>query len=227
MSDPSAVAVSVFSLRVSASVLTRTIALLDDAERLAAAERNGDARRRYVVAHLAARVLLGERLGTEPHRIAIASEPNGRPRVEGVAFSLSHSGERAAVALAAPGVSLGVDLERVRSRPHLDRLAQRVFRADDYARWRALEPRARPREFAQRWTEVEAVLKARGLGIARSGVVGGIAAAGEPAPGWSRVAFDAGTGFVGAVAADRSPIAVTVDGFRLGDALTRRGGTAR
>jgi 4'-phosphopantetheinyl transferase len=226
VSEPIAVDVSVFSLEVSASVLTRANGMLDDAERLAAAERHGDARRRYVVAHLAARVVLGERLGSGPEQVEITQEPNGRPRVDGVAFSLSHSGERAAVALAVAGVSLGVDLERVRVRPQLDRLAQRVFTADDYERWRALEPRARPRAFAQRWTDVESVLKARGLGIARSGASGGLAVAGEPGPGWSRAAFDAGTGFVGAVAADRAPLAVTVRAFQLGDTLTRRDATA-
>jgi 4'-phosphopantetheinyl transferase len=226
VSDSSAIDISLFSLRVSASVITRALAVLDDAERATAAERDGDARRRYVVAHAAARVVLGERLGVDAERVVITSEPAGRPLVDGLSFSLSHSGDRAAVALAAAGVSVGVDLERVRSRPHLDRLAERVFAPDDYARWCTLAPRDRPRALAQRWTEVEAVLKARGLGIARSGTAGGLAAAGDPGPGWSRVAIDAGSGFVGAVAADRSPITVTTHAFRLGDALTRRGGTA-
>ena len=221
------VAVSLYSLRVSTSAMSRALALLDDVERAAAAERNGDARRRYVVAHAAARALLGDRLGIDPERVAITSEPGGRPLVEGVAFSLSHSGDRGAVALAAAGVSLGVDIERVRARPHLDRLAERVFAPDDYARWCALAPRARPRELAQRWTEVEAVLKARGLGIARSGTAGGLASAREAGSGWSCVAFEAGVDFVGAVAADRSPISVTTNGFRLGDPLTPRDGTER
>jgi 4'-phosphopantetheinyl transferase len=227
VSDSSEIDISRFSLQVSTSVITRALSLLDDGERAAAAERGGDARRRYVVAHAAARVLLGGRLETEPARVVITSEPGGRPLVDGVAFSLSHSGDRGVVALAAPGVSLGVDVERVRARPHLDRLAQRVFAADDYARWNALAPRDRPRELARRWTEVEAVLKARGLGIARSGAAGGLAPASEPRSGWSRVAFEAGDGFVGTVAADRSPIVVTTRAFRLADALTRRDGTAR
>jgi 4'-phosphopantetheinyl transferase len=219
--------VSRFSLLVSTSVIARALALLDDTERAAAAERSGDARRRYVVAHAAARVLLAQRLGTEPHGLVITAEPAGRPLVDGVAFSLSHSGDRGAVARAAAGVRLGVDVERVRARPHLDRLAQRVFAPDDYTRWCTLAPRDRPRALAQRWTEVEAVLKARGIGIARSAAAGGLAAAGEPGAGWSRVAFDAGDGFVGTVAADRAPITVTTHAFRLADALTRRDGTAR
>jgi 4'-phosphopantetheinyl transferase len=227
VSDATGVDVVLFSLRVSTSVITRALALLDDAERATAADRNGDARRRYVVAHATTRVLLGERLGVDAERVVIATESAGRPRVAGVSFSLSHSGDRGAVALAPAGVSVGVDLERVRSRPHLDRLAERVFAPDDYARWCTLAPRDRPRALAQRWTEVESVLKARGLGIARSGTAGGLTTAGEPGPGWSRAAIDAGSGFAGAVAADRSPMTVTSHEFRLGDAFTRRDGTAR
>jgi 4'-phosphopantetheinyl transferase len=223
---PCEIDVSLFSLRVSTSVMTRALALLDDAERGAASERGGDARRRYVVAHAAARVLLGTRLRTEPARVVITSEPAGRPLVAGVAFSLSHSGDRGAVALSDPGVGLGVDLERVRARPHLDRLAQRVFAADEYARWGSLAPRDRPRRLAQRWTEVEAVLKARGLGVARSGTAGGLMPASEPGSDWSRIAFEAGEGFVGTVAADRSPVIVTTRAFRLSDAITGRDGTA-
>jgi 4'-phosphopantetheinyl transferase len=214
--------VALVSLRVSTSVISRALALLDARERAAASVRDGEARRRYVVAHAAMRVLLGERLGADPARVAVAPEPGGRPRVEGVAFSLSHSGDRGAVAIAVAGVSLGVDLERVRVRPHLDRLAQRVFSPDEYDGWRALAPRVRPRAFAARWTEAEAVLKARGSGIA-----GGLTTARDPGAGWSCAGFEAGAGYVGAVAADVSPIAVTTRVFRLDDALTRRGGTAR
>jgi 4'-phosphopantetheinyl transferase len=206
--------IALLSLRVSTSVIGRALALLDDAERATASAREGDARRRHVVAHAASRVVLAERLGVDPARLDIESEPGGRPTVDGIAFSLSHSGDRGAVAITEPGVNVGVDLEQVRVRPHLDRLAERVFEADEYQRWRGLAPRVRPRVFAQRWTEVEAVLKARGTGIA-----GGLASARDLGPGWSRTPFDAGAGYVGAIAADASPMVVTTRVFRLGDAL--------
>ena len=163
--------VTLVSLRVSSSMLSRALALLDDTERASASTRVGDARRRFLVAHAAARVVIAERLRVDPAGLRIASEDRGRPVVEGVAFSLSHSAERAAVAVAAPTACIGVDIERVRNRPHLDRLAQRVFRPDEYergGRWRSRRAHA----FAQRWTEVEAMLKARGTGIA-----GGLATA--------------------------------------------------
>ena len=66
------------------------------------------------------------------------------------------------------------------------------------------------------------MLKARGTGIA-----GGFASGREVPEGWSCTAFDPGDGYCGAVAVDESPFTVRIDTLRLGDALTRRGGTAR
>ena len=211
-----AIDIALISLRVSTSVIGRALALLDDSERATASGRDVDARRRHVVAHAAARVLVAERLGTDPTALVIGHEPGGRPTTPGAAFSLSHSGDRAAVATTRPGVNIGVDLERVRVRPQLDRLAARVFADDEYERWHRLAPRVRPRVFAQRWTEVEAVLKARGTGIA-----GGFASARDLPPGWSCTPFDAGGGYVGAIASDTSPMVVRTRVFRLGDALAR------
>ena len=221
MSDAVVVDVTLVSLRVSASQVNRALLLLDAHERALVATRSGDARRRYLAAHAAARVVLGMRLGTDPARVAIASEPGGRPKVDGIAFSLTHSAERAAVAIAPPDLRVGIDLERVQPRTHIDRLARRVFEPEAYERWHALPERARPRAFAARWTEVEALLKAHGTGIAA-----GFAAASTVPPGWTCTAFDAGADYVGALVVDVSPIAVRNHTLRLGDALTRRDGTA-
>lgn len=214
--------VTLVSLRVSASMIGRALLLLDEHEHTLVATRTGDARRRYLAAHAAARVVLGEHLGTDPARVSIASEPGGRPIVDGVAFSLTHSAELAAVAIAAPDRRIGIDVERVRSRTHIDRLAHRVFDPEPYERWRALPERDRTRAFAARWTEVEALLKAKGTGIA-----GGLASASDLPPGWSCTAIDAGAGYVGALVADASAVVLRSHAFRLGDALTRRDGTAR
>lgn len=233
MSTPIAISVTVARLRVPASAITGALTLLDERELAAASTRTGDARRRYVAAHAAARVVIGTRLGTESAAVRLAVEPGGRPVIEGVAgvvFSMAHSGERAVIAIAVPGASVGVDVERVRSRPYLDGLARRVFDAAGYERWAALPARRRARAFAARWTELEAVLKGRGTGLA-----GGLASAID-APGWSCAPIDVGRGYVGAVAAEGSAIAVAVYELDLADvlgrglpsrcALTRRDGTA-
>ena len=214
--------ITVVSLRASESLTRRALALLDERERASAARRERDAERRYVVAHAAARVVIGARLDCDPAAVTITVDGSGRPEVAGIAFSLSHSADRAAIAIAAPGARLGGDLERVRPRAYLDRLAMRAFAPEEYARWQARPPSQRPRAFAQRWTEIEAVLKARGTGIA-----GGLASGRVPPPGWSCVPFEAGRGYAGAIAADSTPIAVARHRLQLADALTRRGGTAR
>ena len=215
MSATVAISVTVARLRLPASAITGALPLLDEPERAAASTRTGDVRRRYVLAPAAARVAIAARLDTDPAAVRIAVEPGGRPVVPGVAFSLSHSGERVVIAIAAPGALIGVDVERVRARPYLDGLARRVFAHDDYERWSALPARARPRAFATRWTEIEAVLKGRGTGIA-----GGLASA-IGAPGWSCAPIDVGRGYVGAVAAQGSAIAVAVNELDLADVLTR------
>jgi phosphopantetheinyl transferase len=166
--------------------------------------------------------VIGARLECDPAQVIITVESNGRPEVAGVAFSLSHSADRAAIAIAAPSTRIGVDLESVRPRAYLDRLALRVFAPDEYARWQARPRSQRPRAFAQRWTVLEAVLTASGTGSA-----GGLASGRVPPPRWSCVPIDAGRGYAGAVAVDTTPIAVAMHQLRLGDALTRRGGTAR
>ncbi|HEY5015002.1 MAG TPA: hypothetical protein VIK61_20115, partial [Acidimicrobiia bacterium] len=66
MSTAVAMGVTVVRLRVPASAVAGVLALLDERERVAASTRTGDAHRRYVVAHAAARVVIGAQLETDP-----------------------------------------------------------------------------------------------------------------------------------------------------------------
>jgi phosphopantetheinyl transferase len=153
----------------------------------------------------AARVVIGSRLGVYPTLVAVGREPSGRPVADGVALSIAHSGGVGAIAISDPGARVGIDIERVRPRRYIDRIAARIFDADELVPLAALDGAARLRAFLQRWTEVEAILKAQGTGIA-----GGFASAAPRPSGWSCVAIDAGQGFAGAVAADVDSIAVSV-----------------
>jgi 4'-phosphopantetheinyl transferase len=150
---------------------------LDERERGHADARQGVARTRYVVAHGALRVLLAERLGTEPAAIqyryscaVCGSREHGRPEIAaaraGVSFSLSHSGDVGVVAIAPE--SVGVDVEVVRARRHGERVAERIMSVHDYARWRSLAAAERPRAFLREWTAKEAYLKLLGVGITRA-----------------------------------------------------------
>jgi len=155
--------------------------------------------------HVAARVAIGNRLAVYPSVVTIDRDSRGRPVAEGVALSLSHSRTLGAIAISDPGARVGIDVEVVRAHRYVDRMARRVFTPDELVMFAALAEPARLRAFLQRWTEVEAVLKAQGTGIA-----GGFANAVPLPAGWSCEPIDCGAGFVGTVAADAPEILLRV-----------------
>ena len=67
----------------------------------------------WIVARAALRTVLGARLGVPAAEVEFAAGPHGKPELPGarLRFNLSHSGERALIALA-DGVEVGVDVER-------------------------------------------------------------------------------------------------------------------
>jgi hypothetical protein len=101
---------------------------------------------------------------------------DGKPRLavapERLSFNLSHSGDLALVAIAPGGVEVGVDLERLRPRRDLVRLAERRLpTADAAAVADAAEGPEREAAFYAAWTRHEARVKCTGSGL------------GGPAPG--------------------------------------------
>jgi 4'-phosphopantetheinyl transferase len=151
--------------------------LLDDREQMnAGATRDPAARARYVVAHAALRQLLGRAVGADPASVhfryscaVCGSHEHGRPELDGfdgVSFSLSHSTDVAVIAIAA--VPVGADVEVVRSRRHLDRVAARLMPPDALARWQAMPDADRRVAFFALWTQKEAHLKLLGVGITRA-----------------------------------------------------------
>jgi 4'-phosphopantetheinyl transferase len=159
--------------------------------------------------HMAARVAIGSRLAVYPTLVAIDHEPNGRPIADGVALSMSHSGALGAVAITRPDVRVGVDVEVVRPRRYPDRIARRVFTTGERAWWTALDDDARVLALLRRWTEVEALVKADGTGLAR-----GLRRVIPRPAGWSCEPIDCGPGFVGTVAAEAGSIEVRVRRLR-------------
>ncbi len=101
-------------------------------------------------------------------------------------------------AIAWSDVRVGIDLEVVRSRVHLSRLALRTMTDDEHGRWSVCQDR--DRAFAQHWTRVEAYLKAIGVGVA-----GGYRT--RPDAEWSVVDLDLEVPLVGALALEaREPV---------------------
>lgn len=111
---------------------------------------------------------LGRRLEQDPAGIDIRIDAGGKPAPADPDwhFSISHSGDWLALALAR-GAEIGLDLEcRQLDPPRIQRLARRYFsRAEQH--WLAQSPDP-AQDFLRLWTVKEAVLKAEGGGIANN-----------------------------------------------------------
>lgn len=124
-------------------------------------------RARFTAARAGLRAVLGACLGLAPASVPLRARPGGKPELDladaPVRFNLSHSGERALVAVAL-GRDVGVDLELLREIDHRS-MARRFFTAGEQA---AISGSARgPLEaFYRCWVAKESYLKARGEGLA-------------------------------------------------------------
>jgi 4'-phosphopantetheinyl transferase len=101
---------------------------------------------------------------------ALTREDGGKPRLasdpERLSFNLSHSGALALVAVAPGGVEVGVDLERLRPRRDLRRLAARWLPAEEAEAVGASSDEDLERVFYAAWTRYEARVKCLGTGLA-------------------------------------------------------------
>jgi phosphopantetheinyl transferase len=100
---------------------------------------------------------------------AVSAAGNGKPRLvvepNRLSFNLSHSGELALVAIAPGGVEVGVDIERLRPRRDLVRLAERWLPDADRAAVAAAGEAEREQVFYAAWTNHEARVKCTGAGL--------------------------------------------------------------
>lgn len=122
-------------------------------------------RRRFRIAHGVLRSVLKRMLACEDLQFAIGS--HGKPALSGdhpLHFNLSHSGDRALLALAWER-SIGVDLERHQDRTEVVALAQRWFSPTESATLRGLNEAEQRAAFFATWTHKEAVVKALGTGL--------------------------------------------------------------
>jgi 4'-phosphopantetheinyl transferase len=144
------------------------------------------------------RILAGHLGGEAPE---LVPDADGKPRLaeapQRLSFNLSHSAGLALVAVAAGGVEVGVDVERLRPRRDLARLAARWLPEEDAAAVAAAGEAEREAAFYAAWTRFEARVKCTGTGLA------------GPRPGPEVVArqLEIDPGYAAAVAAD-APIFV-------------------
>jgi 4'-phosphopantetheinyl transferase len=189
----------------------RTILTQEEASRRG--REPDEVRRRRLVARTALRIALARRLEREPHTLRFGAGPDGKPRLageeaSGPGFNLSHSGELCVIAIC-EDASVGVDVEAVRERPHLRRLAETRLAPAEAQEILLLEGEERRRAFYRAWTRKEAYLKACGLGL-RAELSSFVVSTGArpallaPLPGdegvWSLYDLEVGEDFQGALA---------------------------
>jgi 4'-phosphopantetheinyl transferase len=121
---------------------------------------------RYLAAHGALRLLLGQYLTCDPLSLHFAVSSNGKPFLENrqLQFNLSHSGDIALIAVA-QGRQVGADIEQVRPMADLQSVAARVCTPGELVRLSGLADPERERAFFAMWTRKEALAKATGEGI--------------------------------------------------------------
>jgi len=126
-------------------------------------------RRRFILGRGVLRAILGSYLHLAPESLRFGYGMHGKPVVEAAGdlhFNLSHSADAALLGLTR-GREIGVDLEQVRTREHLEELAQRFFAPSEVTALAAVDPAAKELAFFNCWTRKEAFLKAGGEGLAR------------------------------------------------------------
>ncbi|SDD29313.1 4'-phosphopantetheinyl transferase family protein [Actinokineospora iranica] len=123
-------------------------------------------RARFLTGRVMAKALVGRELGVPPRAVRFDStcpdcdRPHGKPRVGGgPELSISHSGDRVAVALAAAPV--GVDVEQVVERELMAELVRMSLTEREQSALTTPVP-----GFFTYWSRKEAVLKATGKGLA-------------------------------------------------------------
>ncbi len=165
---PPSLPLALWRMPLAGEVSDQDAGLLDDDERARAArfvfERD---RRRFVAAHAGLRRLLGAHLGREPAALRFEAGEFGKPWLRDeprCAFSLSHSGDEALLALCDDG-EIGVDLEALRGVRDIDALARQCLAPAELVAFGATPEAERELAFLRAWTRKEACLKALGTGL--------------------------------------------------------------
>jgi 4'-phosphopantetheinyl transferase len=124
-------------------------------------------RNSFVLRRGALRYLLGRYTKTDPASIQFNYSSRGKPDLksaDGLQFNMTHSGGIAAIALGAH-CRIGIDLEKIRPLPEMQRIANRVFCPEEVTEIVSLPQNERVHAFFRCWTRKEAYVKAIGDGI--------------------------------------------------------------
>ncbi|WP_422769673.1 4'-phosphopantetheinyl transferase family protein [Plantactinospora sp. WMMC1484] len=149
--------------------------VLDEEERQRHARfRLAADRDRYQAGHVGVRLLLGHYLGVPAGALSFSRHcrhcgaGHGKPVIDRadnkLDFSLTHSGDWVAFAVAADPV--GLDVQELTDRTDVAALSGSVLSADELRWWSGQPPDSAHRAFFGYWARKEALLKATGHGLA-------------------------------------------------------------
>ena len=153
------------------------VRLLDagERERLSRLYREED-RALFLAAHALARIVLSAHMRMDPRAIRLSNicrycgAQHGKPQIDPPSpldFSISHSGQRAVIAVAA-GAAVGVDVEFVTPLWDDSALVSMMLSNSEKLIVDGFQGRARHEALSRYWTRKEAILKATGHGLAIS-----------------------------------------------------------
>lgn len=127
-------------------------------------------RDRFIASHVALRTILARYLRIPAGSIEFTSDGNGKPGAllppgaPALRFNLSHSEDRALIAVA-HGAEVGIDCERVRKDTAILEVADRFFAPEEILQIRRKPQGERCTAFYRCWTRKEALIKGIGWGL--------------------------------------------------------------
>ena len=123
-------------------------------------------RKRFITRRGILRQLLGQYCGVEPAEVSFQANQNGKLSLSNhpVAFNLSKSENRIAYVFTLEKAA-GVDIEQILPLPDLSLLAKRTFSQQELADLAGLPQALQLEAFYHTWTQKEAFIKAKGLGL--------------------------------------------------------------
>lgn len=132
--------------------------------------RQPEDRSRFIAVHGALRMILTSYADVDPGRLRFVFGRHGKPALDpkldspDIRFNLSHSGDKAAIAVAL-GREVGIDIERIEPKRTDTAIAERFFSPHELAVLRNLSESEREVGFFACWTRKEAYIKGRGEGL--------------------------------------------------------------
>ena len=124
-------------------------------------------RERYLLGRGTLRLLLGAFLERDPAGLRLGTAARGKPVLEGpglIHFNVSHSGALVLLGFHRSRV-VGVDVEQLRPELEWEAIASRCLPPEQVAAIRNAPPAGQGASFLEHWCRLEAVLKARGVGL--------------------------------------------------------------